>query len=207
MAQEVDKVIEEVSRNYEKDLINRIKKNGDRPAFYSIVKTYNSQIFSLVFRYLGNKEDASEVTQDIFVQALRKIRQYRGEVPFIFWLRKIAVNYSLNKIRTYKRDLLKRSSNVDEIQNFSIKLQESDFFVNDLELKEKKEYINKLISKVPEPFRMAVILKDMEGLSYEEIAVTMKTNLGTVKSRLFRGREEFKKVLYRSIEEVKKYEL
>lgn len=197
------KVIEEVSLNYEKEIIREIQRSKDKKAFYKLVKLYDKMVFSLIYRFLNNKEDAMELTQDVFIRVYLKINQYRGDAPFYFWLQKIAVNFCLNKIRSYKKDLLKMA---DEIKPNSVfEKNHSSVPVDIMEDNERKDFVRECLSKVPLIYRMAVILKDIEGASYEEISKILKCSIGTVKSRISRGREELRLILYCYKNEVKEY--
>jgi len=202
---ETYKIISEVSENYEKELIKKIKEEKDKDAFFKLVKIYDRRIYSLVYRFLGNKEDAMELTQDIFVQAYKKLHQYRGDSPFIFWLQRIAINFCLNKIKMDKKDLLKKAESLDGKPNFLYSTYKNPSDI--VEEKEKNNFVRQCLQKVSPTFRMVVILKDIEGLSYEEISKLLKCSLGTVKSRLSRGREELKKILFKLKDEVNEYEM
>jgi RNA polymerase sigma-70 factor, ECF subfamily len=198
-----DEIIEEVSVNYEKELVKRIQKDGDRDAFYKLVKLYDSKVYSIAYRFLGNRDDALETAQDVFVQVYRKIRQYRGEVPFKYWLQKIAVNYSLNRIRSMKRDVLKYAGEVrDDYGADNLRTPE-----NIAEHGEKNEFLKEALMKLSLPYRSAVVLKDLEGYSYAEMAKLMKVSMGTVKSRLARGREELRNIINSGKKEVQDYGL
>lgn len=202
MANDAERVIEEVSRSYENDLIRRVQKNGDRDAFFRLVKLYDASIYSVVYRYLGQREDALEITQDVFVRVFKKIKQYRWESPFYFWVQRIAVNYSINRMRKYSRDIISRS-----IDAKALETRESlvDGPEKGIEAEEQKKFVAEALARISEPFRMPVILKDIEGCSYEEIAKLTGANIGTVKSRINRGREELKTIFLQIKERIKEY--
>ena len=202
MNSEARKVIEEVSRNYETELIKKVQKSRDREAFYHLVKLYNNRIFSVVYRILHNREDALELTQDVFLQVYKKIKQYRWEAPFYFWVQRIAVNYSLNRLKKYRTDVIKRAEEFGRTHSPSALADSPE---QKLEGAEKKKFVAEALARISEPYRVAVILKDIEGFSYEEIGVLTGTNIGTVKSRINRGREELRVIFSQLKEEVKEY--
>ncbi|MEK6820750.1 MAG: sigma-70 family RNA polymerase sigma factor, partial [Nanoarchaeota archaeon] len=198
IVKEIDKktyeVIEEASVNYEKELVKKVKESKDREAFFKLVKMHDARIYSLVIRYLGNKEDATEITQDVFIQAYRKIHQFRGESVFYYWLQRIAVNFCLNKIRNYKKDPLKRAESLDESDSFWYERHLKKDPTDIMEEKEKNVFVRQCLMKVAPDYRMVLMLRDIEGLAYEEIASLLKCSMGTVKSRIARGREELKRI-------------
>jgi len=192
-------ILDEVSEAYERELIRKITETKDKESFYHLVKLYDGKVFSVAYRILGNKDDAVEIAQDVFVKVYRKIGQYRGEAPFGSWIRKIAVNLSLNRIKTRKNDALNGASTYigSTSENNDQETPESSFAAN-----ERQKALMNAIMNVPEDFRAAVVLKDIEGYKYEEIARMLGVNMGTLKSRLSRGRLELKKQLYGIKEEV-----
>ncbi len=191
MNSDTEKVLQEVSRNYENELIRKIQKYGDREAFFRLVKLYDARIYSVVYRYLGQREDALEITQDVFVQVFRKIKQYRWEAPFYFWIQRIAVNYSINRMKKYSKDVLSRTVEAGSPGAVEALVAGPE---QGLEAEEQKKIVAEALAGISEPFRMPVILKDIEGFSYEQIAKLTGANIGTVKSRINRGREELKKI-------------
>ena len=191
MNSDTEKVLQEVSRNYENELIRKIQKYGDRDAFFRLVKLYDARIYSVVYRYLGQREDALEITQDVFVQVFRKIKQYRWEAPFYFWIQRIAVNYSINRMKKYSKDVLSRTVEAGSPGAVEALVAGPE---QGLEAEEQKKIVAEALAGISEPFRMPVILKDIEGFSYEQIAKLTGANIGTVKSRINRGREELKKI-------------
>ncbi len=202
MKDDAQKVIEEVSRNYENELIKKIQKTGDRDAFFYLVKLYDARIYSVVYRYLRHREDALELSQDVFVQAYKKIKQYRWEAPFYFWLQRIAVNYSINRMKKYGKDIISRSFEIEGANAAETAAQSPE---KELEEEEHKKFVDEALAKVSEPYRLPVILKDIEGFSYEEIVKLTGVNIGTVKSRISRGREELKSIFLQKKERLKEY--
>ncbi len=197
-------IIEEVSASYERELIRKIRDLKDREAYFHLVKLYDGKVFSVAYRILGNKDDAVEIAQDVFIRVYRKIGQYRGEAPFGSWIRKIAVNLSLNRLKARKIDTLNGAAS---FEGNSVENPEQETPESLLESAERKKALMSALLKVPEDFRAAVILKDIEGYKYSEIADMLGINMGTLKSRLSRGRLELKKLLYGIKQEATGYEM
>lgn len=200
------KIINEATQNYERELIKKIREDKDKEAFFKLIKMYDARIYSLIYRFLGSKEDAIELTQDVFIQVYKKIHQYKGESAFVFWLQKIAVNFCLNKIRINKKDLLKKAESLNSRSDFLQDKYTKDPLTS-LEEQEKNSFVRQCLLKVTPLYRIVLMLRDIEGASYDEIAKLLKCSLGTVKSRISRGREEFKRILFRLKNEVNKYEM
>src|SRR3989339_42623 len=158
MSDIAQRVIEEVSRNYENELIKKVQKTRDKEAFYHLVRLYDARIYSVVYRFLHNREDALEIVQDVFLQAFRKIKQYRWESPFYFWIQRIAVNYSINCIKKYGKDVLNRAEECDKVQSASAFVSSPE---QTLEGEEKKKFVAEGISRIAVPYRKGVILKDI----------------------------------------------
>ena len=199
MIKQTTDIIAEASRDFENGLIKKVRDHKDRDAFYRLVKLYDARIYSVVYRYLGNREDSLEITQDVFIRVFRKIKQFRFESPFYFWVQRIAVNYAINRMRRYSRDILKRAADPEYLD---FKEDAADAPEQKLEREEKKVFVASALKQVQEPYRLPLILKDIEGFTYEEIAGLTRTNVGTVKSRLHRGREELKRIFVELREKV-----
>ena len=199
-------ILEEASENYEKGLVLKVKRSKDREAFHALVKLYSGLAYSAAFRILGNREDALEASQDAFVKAFNKIRQYRGEVPFKYWLRKITVNTSLNRLRSRKSDCLSNAGEIlDDVAQDRRKLTAGPDEI--LEAAERDRQVRNALMRLEDPFRAVMVLRDIEGYKYEEIAKMTGISIGTVKSRLSRGRLELRQMLAGKTPGVKEYEL
>ena len=182
------------------DFVERLK-NGDAEAFDTLITRYSGDIYSLLCRMTGDPEEAGDLTQETFLSALKAIRSFRGEAELKTWLFRIAVNHSRNRFRWWKRR--KRSETVSlekEIGTGSITI--ADTIADDSESpedavlrNERRRQLMAALNGLPEIFREAIVLCDIEGLGYEEIARVLNINVGTVKSRLARGREQLRKRL------------
>ncbi len=206
MEEKKQDILEEASANYEKGLVSKVKRSKDREAFHALVKLHSGLAYSAAFRILGSREDALEAAQDAFVKAFNKIRQYRGEVPFKYWLRKITVNTSLNRLRSRKSDCLSNAGEIlDDVSQDKRKLTAGPDEI--LEAAERDRQVRNALMRLDDPFRVIMVLRDIEGYKYEEIASMTGISIGTVKSRLSRGRQELRQMLTGNAPGVKEYEL
>jgi RNA polymerase sigma-70 factor, ECF subfamily len=180
--------------------IERLKL-GEESAFNELVDSYSPDIFALLMRLTNNSEDAHDLTQETFLRVLRSIKSFRGDSGLKTWLFRIAINESKNRWRWWKRRKLDFIDSIDAENEFSERsIREtlaSDSPTPEAVLlqSERESHLNKALAELPVAFREVVILRDIEGMQYEEIAVALSTNVGTVKSRLSRGREDLRKRL------------
>lgn len=184
----------------ESGFIERLKA-GDANAFDTLANRYASDIYGLLFRLTQDAEEAGDLTQETFLSALRAIKKFRGEADLKTWLFRIAINESRNRFRWWKRRRRDRTISLDmTIGESETPLSEtvSSACLNPEEKTlrlERERILRGALNDLPDIFREAVVLCDIEGLSYEEIARTLEVNLGTVKSRIARGREELRRKL------------
>jgi RNA polymerase sigma-70 factor, ECF subfamily len=167
--------------------------------FEELFARYSSMVFHLVYRVLGDEEEALDVSQEVFLSVYRKMDSFRRESSLKTWIYRIAINRASNRCRWWKR--LRRRGTVsldehlseDHNGSFSDTLKsENDSPEDALLMQEERAEIERTLLSLPVQQRIAVIMRDIEGLSYEEIAESMHVSLGTVKSRIARGREELK---------------
>jgi len=174
---------------------------GDAAAFERLVDRYSGDIYALLYRLTSNAEEASDLTQDTFMRALRSIKTFRGDSELKTWLYRVAINESRNRFRWWKRRRREQTISLDatigdSTTTFSDTLIDRSISPEDAALANEREYALKAaLLELPEVFREAVILCDVEGLSYEETATALGVNLGTVKSRISRGRSELRERL------------
>lgn len=184
----------------ENEFIERLK-TGDATAFDELVTNYSSNIYALLMRLTEDEEEARDLTQDTFLSALRSIKNFRGEADLKTWLYRIAVNESRNRFRWWKRRNKSSIISLDAENSFSqTPLSETiSDSANNPEVetlrREREQALRKALSELSANFREVIVLRDIEGLSYEEVATALETNVGTVKSRIARGREELRKKL------------
>lgn len=180
--------------------IERLKK-GDPEAFGTLVERYTSDIYGLLLRLTEDPEEARDLTQETFLRALRAIGSFRGDAELKTWLFRIAINQSKNRFRWWKRRKRDKTVSIDAPVGESdtplsetVSSDEADPEEHALR-SEREEILLRTLGEVPEIYRECVILCDIEGFAYEEIAGILEINIGTVKSRIARGREELRKRL------------
>ena len=176
-------------------------KEGDADAFETLIERYSGDIYALVYRLTENPEDARDLTQDTFLSALRSIRKFRGDAELKTWLFRIAINESRNRFRWWKRRrrelTISMDANIGDSETpLSDLLTDASESPEDAALVREREYALKAaLQDLPVVFREAIVLCDVEGFSYEETATALGIGMGTVKSRISRGREELRRKL------------
>ena len=171
-------------------LVERVQK-GDKRAFDLLIQKYQHRIVSLVTRYVSDPSEAQDVAQEAFIKAYRAIGRFRGDSAFYTWLYRIAINTAKNWIVAKNRR--PPASDIDAVDaeqyGISGKLKETSTPENELLREEIERTVFDTIANLPEDLRTAIMLREMDGMSYEEIATTMECPIGTVRSRIFRARE------------------
>ena len=176
--------------------------NLGEDAFEEIFQRHRSMVFNLTYRILGDREEALDVSQEVFFSVYRKLPKFRGESSLRTWIYRIAINRASNRCRWWNR--LRRRGTVsldehlsgDDARSFADCLESAGHNPEDaLLIRERQRQIARSLVHLPLQQRIAVIMRDIEGLSYEEIAVLLRISLGTVKSRIARGREELNRRL------------
>ena len=182
------------------DFVDRLR-NGDGEAFDTLITRYSGDIFSLLYRMTGDREEAGDLTQETFLSALKAIRSFRGEAELKTWLFRIALNHSRNRFRWWKRRKRNETISLDKPLGEGTATV-SDTIADDAESPEQaviraesRRRLAAAVNSLPEIFRETIILCDIQGLGYEEIAHALAINVGTVKSRIARGREQLRKKL------------
>lgn len=180
----------------EQELVNRIL-NGDKRAFDLLVIKYQSKILGLVGSYVHDFQEVQDLTQEAFIKAYRALGQFRGDSAFYTWLYRIAINTAKNFLVTkgrrppdsdidaYSADSLDRSHSLTDLETPEHNVQKEEI----------EAVIYDVINKLPDELRIAVTLREFDGLSYEDIATIMDCPVGTVRSRIFRSREAIEKVI------------
>lgn len=178
------------SEDLDQDLVQRVQR-GDKSAFDLLVVKYQHKIVHLVNRYVKDPSEAQDVAQDTFIKAYRALGDFRGESAFYTWLYRIAINTAKNYLLSRSRrhsDYEVDAQDAEQLEGApqmrDIDTPE-DHMMNDEIIKVIKEAVEKL----PEEMRIAITLREFEGMSYEEIAEAMDCPIGTVRSRIFRARE------------------
>jgi len=172
-------------------LLARLKA-GDTKAFEILVMTYQHRVFSIALRMLGSRAEAEDIAQDTFLRAHRAIGDFRGEARLGTWLYGIASRLCLNRLASAPR----RLERADDAALLRLPAPAADA-AGALERGELAAALQEAIAELPEERRIVVVLRDLEGLSYEDIAATLGLELGTVRSRLHRARNDLKAKLER----------
>jgi RNA polymerase sigma-70 factor, ECF subfamily len=170
--------------------------------FDELFERYSSMVFSLVFHILGDREEALDVSQEVFLTIYRKMDSFRGESSLKTWIYSIAVHRAANRFRWWNR--LRRRGTVS-LEEHLAKSPDRELFYNmnseiqnpedALLIQEEHAEVERLLLQLPMQQRIAVAMRDIDGLSYEEIAESMHISIGTVKSRIARGRETLRRYL------------
>ena len=185
----------------DEQLVERVQR-GDKNSFNLLVRKYQHKVVNLVARYVNNPGDVPDVAQEAFIKAYRALPTFRGESAFYTWLYRIAVNTAKNYLTSQGRRPPSSDVEADEAEYYGggEALQEVATPENLALTDEIKRTVFAAIEALPEDLRTAITLREMEGLSYEEIAEIMDCPVGTVRSRIFRAREAIDKKLQPLIE-------
>ncbi|UDG82040.1 RNA polymerase sigma factor RpoE [Candidatus Vallotia cooleyia] len=172
-------------------LVERVQK-GDKAAFELLVTKYHRKIIRLISRLVRDSAEVEDVAQDAFIKAYRALRQFRSESTFYTWLYRIAINTAKNYLATQGRHTsTSRHADIETVKTCLDVKHLKDVNTPELVLMSKQiaHTVNTAMALLPDELRIAITLREIEGLSYEEIADTMSCPIGTVRSRIFRARE------------------
>ena len=171
-------------------LVKRVQK-GDKGAFDLLVLKYQHKIVNLVMRYVRDPELALDITQDAFIKAYRALPRFRGDSAFYTWLYRIAVNTAKNHLAAQRRRPMDIELDLQDPEQYDLhaKLKETDTPEGLTISHEVQRILERAIAALPEDLRTAIVLRELDGMSYEEIAQTMDCPVGTVRSRIFRARD------------------
>lgn len=193
----------ETHTDIERKSIQLIKAflQDDKDAFDQLILLRQRMVFNLCYRLLGNYEDADDCAQEVFIKVYRSLKRFRFESNFSTWLYRITINTCRNKLNSldfrlrFKKMRLNNNKPAENVPG-SIEIGD-DTYSPDSSLKRKEisELIQAAVNKLPAPQKMVVVLRDMEGRSYEEIVEITGFKLGTVKSKLSRARQELREIL------------
>jgi len=178
-------------REIDQQLVERVQR-GDKAAFDLLVVKYQRKIFRLLSRLIRDSAEIEDVAQEAFVKAYRALPNFRGDSAFYTWLYRIAINTAKNYLVSQgRRAPTSTQSDVEDAETFDDGDHLRDLNTPDsmLVTKQVGEAVNRAIDQLPEDLRTAIVLRELEGLSYEEIAESMQCPIGTVRSRIFRARE------------------
>ena len=178
------------SAETDQELVRRVQR-GDKSAFDCLVRKYQHKIIMMITRYLKDPSEAQDVAQDAFIKAYRALPNFRGESAFYTWLYRIAANSAKTHLASKGRKYANQAVDIDEAEKLANapQLQGLDTPEQELANQQIIQVINDAIEDLPDDMRMAIILREFDGMNYEEIALTMDCPIGTVRSRIFRARE------------------
>jgi RNA polymerase sigma-70 factor (ECF subfamily) len=180
----------------ELELVER-SKGGDLAAFEELVVMYQKQVYNLGYRMMGSEEDACDMAQEAFLKAFRSIRKFNGKSSFGTWVYRIAVNVCIDELRRRKKVKLYPVVHNDNPETGSGKLitDTGDLPEERIERQETRKQVQRAINRLAEDYRAKIILRDIQGRTYQEIAEILDINIGTVKSRISRARQSLKEEL------------
>jgi RNA polymerase sigma-70 factor, ECF subfamily len=180
----------------DQQLVERVQA-GDKSAFNLLVLKYQHRVLKLVGRFVSDAAEAEDVAQEAFLKAYRALASFRGDSAFYTWLYRIAINTAKNALVSSRRRPVDFDLDLQDPEQYDrhAKLKDADTPEGVLLTEEIREVVEKAMEQLPEDLRTAIVLRELEGLSYEEIAEAMDCPVGTVRSRIFRAREAIDKKL------------
>ena len=178
------------------DLVKRVQK-GDKKAFDPLVIKYQQRIANLISRFIRDQDEVLDVTQEAFIKAYRALPNFRGDSQFYTWLYRVAINTAKNHLATLSRrppqgDI---EAEIAEQMDMGTRLKEQETPERLAEEADLKAVILEAVDQLPEELNTALTLREIDGLSYDEIAEAMDCPIGTVRSRIFRAREAVDKAI------------
>lgn len=190
----VTQVKPEQSADADKQLVARVQK-GDRRAFDLLVIKYQKRIIALAYRFVNDSMEAQDIAQESFIKAFKAAPGFRGDSAFYTWLYRITINTAKNYLQSRGRRTPLQDVNVDDDEQF---IMDSNFENNAspealIQRDQLKDVIFKCMSQLPDELQQAIKLREIDGMSYEDIAAVMDCPIGTVRSRIFRAREAIDK--------------
>ncbi len=178
------------------ELVRRVQ-SGDKSAFDVLVLKYQQKVVNLVMRYVHDPHIAMDISQESFIKAYRGLKNFRGDSAFYTWLYRISINTAKNHLVSRSRRMPDDDIDAQDAEQYDggDKLREYSTPESELMSSEVQETVQKSIESLPDDLRIAITLRELEGLSYEEISDAMDCPIGTVRSRIFRAREFIEKEL------------
>jgi len=181
---------DELSQQLDHDLVRRVQR-GDSAAFDLLVRKYQHRIAALIGRYIADWSECQDVAQETFLRAYRALGSFRGDAQFYTWLHRIAVNTAKNHLVAHKRRPPMDDIDIADAEQFAsgLRLRDNDTPERELMRQQTEQTVMRAVQALPDELRTAITLREVDGLSYEEIAQRMDCPIGTVRSRIFRARE------------------
>lgn len=180
-----------VKKRHADDILVERARKGDRMAFDALVVKYQQKIVKLVSRYVSEPSEALDVSQEAFIKAYRAIGSFRGESAFYTWLYRIAINTAKNYVVAKGRRPVDTGLDLQDPEQYDMQARVSDIDTpEDMALTDEiRRTVDRAIAELPQDLRTAIVLRELEGMTYDEIAEAMDCPVGTVRSRIFRARE------------------
>lgn len=180
------------------DRLVELALDGDSRAFELLMEKHESKMYAVALRMCKNREDAQDCLQDAMLRIYKALPSFKGQSSFSTWAYRITMNTCLDDLRRKK---VRQAQSLDQMLEVGWSpVDENNSTERHIENSELKRNLSKAIQTLPEEMRAAVVLRDVQGFSYEEIASILSTNVGTVKSRISRGREKLREILSRNQE-------
>lgn len=178
------------SENVDFELVRRVQR-GDSAAFDLLVRKYQNRVVALIGRYIHDWSECQDVAQETFLRAYRALGNFRGDAQFSTWLHRIAVNTAKNHLVAHKRRPPGEDIDIEDAEQFesALRLRDNDTPERELMRQEMEQTVMSAVEALPEELRAAITLREVDGMSYEEIAQHMQCPIGTVRSRIFRARD------------------
>ena len=171
---------------------------GDAYAFEQLMEKHEARMYAVALRMCGNREDAQDCLQEAMIRIYRAISSFKGQSSFATWAYRITMNSCLDELRRRKN---RQATSLDALLDVGFSPADEDNTPEHFSLaEERKRVLERAIGSLPEDMRSAVVLRDVQGMSYEQIADVLDTNVGTIKSRISRGRERLRQVLVKQPE-------
>ena len=205
LEQAASAAVADVRPQAEAQFIERLKR-GDDAAFETLVNERSGEIYGLLYRLTENGEEARDLTQETFLRAFQSIVHFRGDSDLRTWIYRIAINQARNRWRWWRRRRRDATVSIDTTETrggptlvATLRSENQLDPEQDALAHERERALRKALSSLRRVYREAVVLRDIEGFAYEEIAATLEISVGTVKSRLARGRQELRRKLEGSL--------
>ena len=180
----------ETPQELDLELVRRVQR-GESAAFDALVRKHQHRVVSLVGRYIADWSECQDVAQEAFIRAYRAINSFRGDAQFSTWLHRIAVNSAKNHLAAHNRRPPTDDIEIGDAEQYDTgtRLRDTDTPERQLMRQELENTVMKAVAALPEELRLAISMREVDGLSYEDIALKMGCPIGTVRSRIFRARE------------------
>ena len=180
------------------ELLLRRACKGDVQAFEELMQSHESRIYAIVLRMMGNREDAQDCAQEAMVRIYRAMGSFKGQSALATWIYRITMNSCLDELRRRKA---RKVTSLDSLVDNGWSPTDTGDTPEEHGLRvEKQNALNQAIQSLPDDMRAAIILRDVKGYSYDEIASILDANVGTIKSRISRGREKLREILSKQSE-------